>query len=341
MCNIVCPRVVGKDRKAGVALYAVVVAGFVAASTIVVLTSVQKRAAPPTQLDVSKKPFRWPHISMCAETASVTFVDADIHCDVSEGGGSEEELIAEYEVLAEECSGAECTGGGKCITFFTGRFVAKDKWAGINIWLPFNPVFADPEDGLEYAGRSQLMEVYLHTVDSLWEADVDLTSTYSPFPADVQMVVVPTVRIKLDGSETYDYSITSTAAPLVGYDGNSTVGESLLRVFLAPNGGIVTTVTEQDPLDPLLIVGVVSGLWGVFSGVFYMLFRSTEKETLVGVWRAAAMPPGSLRKASAEPYRVAPAKSPGSDVEMLAASRGAGAGSWGGPSSGPSSPRAE
>lgn len=287
-------------RRVAFAIAVTLLAGFVAYSVWTIVTAVRKRDDPPTQSRLVRRDYKLPIFVLCPDvdlTVNISLPsviceaelrdpkrpsqpfpglgDGFVGCSVAVSGASDEgESVSDVCVIVN----AE-----RNITLRTRR----DR---VSLAFQFSYRTADnPDDFGEVVRQLTPRAFEMYIVEKL--DDSFDTPELLPFPGVTIVALQRTEFSFLDKSKNYvDYSATQVnAQPANANAGNASFLEtdadsSFVKVEFGLASLTVQLVEENDPLEITVLIGAISGFWGIVGAAWGAVFVPAEAERLKPRW---------------------------------------------------------
>jgi hypothetical protein len=288
-------------RRAAFAIAFTLLAGFVAYAVVTIVTAVKKRDEPPTQSRLVKKEYAMPIFIICPPfELNVTFDETELFCEAElrDPKKPSDPLPA----FASSDGFAECgversaiSDGvdeiGSCLVVNPKRNITlRTRRDRMSVAFGFTFATSSDPNNFEAVVRDLTPRAFeLFIVESLG-AELD-TPELLPFPGLTAVAVQRTEFTFLDKSKnSIDYSTTQINAQPANSNANNasfleTQGNSsFLRVDFLLSSLTVQLVEENDPLDVTVLIGALSGFWGLVGAAWGALFIPAEPERLKPRW---------------------------------------------------------
>jgi hypothetical protein len=295
-------QVESRSRRVAFGVFFTLVAAFLAYSIFTVVNAVNKRDNPPTQSKLERKNFALPIFTICAQfDMNVTFLFAGCQSQLAAAADGDPQDGGPCDVEYIEDS------GDNCIELHRSRNITlKSRKDSLEVYIEFSYDASQAGTGIDGIPKAFFFYFRERAQASFYEE----TPEVLPFPGVTSVALQRMEYSFLDKSKNYvDYSTTQVNSKMITSGSsvdNSTFSTMLLSIRLASL--TVEVVEESDPLNVGVLVGVLSGFWGLVGVAWGVIFVPVSDTPLRPRWRKATKEEEAESNGDAAPPKDAPAK---------------------------------
>jgi hypothetical protein len=287
------------SRKVGYAVFFTLVAAFIAYSIVTVISAVNKRDNPPTTSKLVRKTFALPIFTVCAQfDMNVTFDSAgcqaqlgsttDVNGDPVDGGGCSVDYIQDFD--------------DNCVELNRNRNITlRTRKDSLEAFIEFSYDASNAGTGIDGIPKA----FFFYFRDDVNQPFYLETPEILPFPGVTSISLQRQEFTFLEKSKNYaEYSTTQINSELITSSAladNDTFSTMLLSIRLASLN--VELVEEVDPLNPNVLVGVISGFWGLVGIAWGIIFVPRTTTPLRPRWRKDKPAPATDVEEAGEPAK--------------------------------------